>query len=181
MCISLCSLVWPGVCEDDADARIKRLAKNLTGFEVTSARGTGQCTCSQPFFGHGCQEGQCPAGERLVGHAKVDMATYKYSQWEICMPCESGKFKKFSGNKECSLCPGGHVSLNRTSCCHLVLQALSHLESTLRTARLVLKALSLQRVPQVARRAKLELRQIKAEALVSLAKLELLQGRPSRS
>ena len=43
-------LVWPGVCEDDADARNKSLAKNLTGFEVTSARGTGQCTCSPPFL-----------------------------------------------------------------------------------------------------------------------------------
>lgn len=58
-----------------------------------------------------------------------------------------------------------------------VLQALSHLETTLRTAQIVLKALSLQQVPQVAPRAKLELRQMKAEVLVLLAKLELLQGR----
>ena len=113
---SWCLLVWPGVCEDDADARNKRLAKNLTGFEVTSARGTGQCTCSRPFFGHGCEEGRCPPGERLDKHAKVDMATEKYSQWEVCAPCESGKFKHFSGNEECSFCPDGHVPLNRTSC-----------------------------------------------------------------
>eukprot|EP00435_Cladocopium_sp_Y103_P014227 s3921_g3.t1 len=73
-----------GVCEDDADARNKRLAKNLTGFKVTSARGTGRCTCSRPFFGHGCKEGQCPAGERLDRHAKVDTATEKYLQWEVC-------------------------------------------------------------------------------------------------
>jgi hypothetical protein len=58
-----------------------------------------------------------------------------------------------------------------------VLQALSHLESTLRTARIVLKALSLQQEPQVARPAKLELRRMKAEVSVLLAKLELLQGR----
>lgn len=58
----------------------------------------------------------------------------------------------------------------------LVLQALSHLETTLRTAQIVLKALSLQQVPQDAQRAKLELRQMKAEVLVLLAKLELLQG-----
>ena len=63
----------------------------------------------------------------------------------------------------------------------LVLQAKSHLKTTLRIALLVLKALSLQQVPQVARHAKLELRQIKTEVLVLLAKLELLQGRPSRS
>ena len=116
LCTSWCLLVWPGVCEDDADARNKRLAKNLTGFEVASARGTGQCTCSPPFFGHGCQEGRCPPGERLDRHAEVDMATKKYLQWEVCAPCESGKFKNFSGNEECSLCPGGHVPLNRTSC-----------------------------------------------------------------
>ena len=58
-----------------------------------------------------------------------------------------------------------------------MLQALSHLETTLRTALLVLKALLLQLVPQVARPAKLELRRMKAEVLVLLAKLELLQGR----
>ena len=58
-----------------------------------------------------------------------------------------------------------------------MLQALSHLESTLRTARPVLKALSLQQVPQVARHAKLELRQMQAEAPVLPAKMELLQGR----
>ena len=113
---SWCVLVWPGVCEDDADARNKRIVKNLTGFAVTFARGTGQCTCSQPFSGHGCQDGQCPVGQRLDRHAKVDMATEKYLQWEACAPCESGKFKNFSGNEECSLCPGGHVPLNRTSC-----------------------------------------------------------------
>eukprot|EP00435_Cladocopium_sp_Y103_P021450 s1407_g5.t1 len=85
-----------GVCEDDADARNKHLAKNLTGFEVTSARGTGQCTCLKPFSGHGCREGQCPAGERLDRHAKVETSTEKYVQWEVCVPCESGKFKNFS-------------------------------------------------------------------------------------
>ena len=49
-------------------------------------------------------------------HAKVDMAPEKYSQWQVCAPCESGKFKNFSGNEECSFCPDGHVPLNRTSC-----------------------------------------------------------------
>ena len=63
----------------------------------------------------------------------------------------------------------------------LVVQALSHRETTLKTAPIVLKALSLQQVPQVARRAKLELRQMQAEAIVLLAKMELLQGQPSIS
>ena len=64
------------------------------------------------------RRGAVSSRRALDRHAEADMATekYKYVQWEACAPCESGKFKNFSGNEECSFCSDGHVPLNRTSC-----------------------------------------------------------------
>ena len=106
----------PGTCEDDADARGKRRDLNMTGFKVTSARGSGQCTCSDPFHGQGCELGFCPPGQRLDRHV-TRTSNKKYEQWQVCVPCESGRFKNFSGNSdECSLCPPGQIPQNGTHC-----------------------------------------------------------------
>ena len=106
----------PGTCEDDEDARGKRRDLNMTGFKVTSARGTGQCNCSRPFYGQGCELGFCPPGQRLDRHVSMT-SNKKYEQWQVCVPCESGRFKNFSGNSdECSLCPPGQIPQNSTHC-----------------------------------------------------------------
>ena len=106
----------PGVCEDDADARNKLIVKNLTGFEVTSARGTGQCICLRPFFGPRCQLGQCPAGERLDRHAEVEMATGKYVR-EVCVPCAPGAASSRYDPETCTPCPEGFVPNRQKNGC----------------------------------------------------------------
>ena len=108
--------VWPGVCEDDADARHELLVKNLTGFKVTSARGTGLCTCLPPFFGPACQLGQCPAGERLDRNAAVEMATGKYVR-EACVPCAPGAASSRYDPETCTPCPEGFVPNRQKNDC----------------------------------------------------------------
>lgn len=84
------------------------MASNQSGFKVTEATGTGKCTCSSPFTGYGCQDGACPPGQRLDLDTRGDMVSKKYPIWEVCVPCQSGRFKNFSRNAECELCPAGH-------------------------------------------------------------------------
>lgn len=103
-----------GMCDDDADARSKRLASNAS--KATPATGSGNCTCSEPFYGETCEHGLCPPGQRLDRDAQVDMRSKKYPKWEACVPCQSGKVKNHSGIEECSTCPGGYIPLNGTSC-----------------------------------------------------------------
>ncbi|CAK9036738.1 unnamed protein product [Durusdinium trenchii] len=105
-----------GQCEDDEDARMKNADLNMTGFKVASARGTGRCTCAEPFFGPGCEQGLCPPGQRLDRHALGVERSEKYQQWQLCAPCQAGRFKNSSGNEECSLCPAGQVPVNGTHC-----------------------------------------------------------------
>ena len=88
----------------------------MTGFKVASARGTGRCTCAEPFFGPGCEQGLCPPGQRLDRHALGVERSEKYQQWQLCAPCQAGRFKNSSGNEECSLCPAGQVPVNGTHC-----------------------------------------------------------------
>ena len=84
------------------------MASNHSGFKVASATGTGQCNCSHPFSGDGCEKGSCGPGQRLV---RTHMDTnQKYPVWETCVPCQSDRFKNFSGNQEsCSFCPDSHI------------------------------------------------------------------------
>jgi hypothetical protein len=37
-----------GICDDDADARQRQAAKNVSGFGRAGATGSGQCTCNVP-------------------------------------------------------------------------------------------------------------------------------------
>lgn len=54
--------------------------------------------------------------DRLDRDAEVDNRSEKYPKWEACVPCQSGKFKNYSGTEDCSTCPGGYVPVNGTSC-----------------------------------------------------------------
>lgn len=93
-----------------------RAKQSASGSKAISATGSGSCTCSEPFYGEGCEHGGCPPGQRLDRDAEVDNRSEKYPKWEACVPCQSGKFKNYSGTEDCSTCPGGYVPVNGTSC-----------------------------------------------------------------
>mmetsp|Transcript_43761 Transcript_43761/g.102174 ORF Transcript_43761/g.102174 Transcript_43761/m.102174 type:complete len:1236 (+) Transcript_43761:322-4029(+) len=106
-----------GECDDDAAARERSAAKNLMGFKVISARGSGQCNCSSPFNGTGCKVGSCPPGHRPYLDAQSPLRSDKYPVWESCVPCQPGRYKSSPGNHDCSYCGADRIpATDNTSC-----------------------------------------------------------------
>lgn len=111
-----------GECTDDNYAKAN---PNLTSTQVLMAIGSGNCSCSTPFYGvdtrllaerSTCDRGVCPTGSEL---ALLDDGSYMHCRAcgpgyfksveanDVCTPCDLGRFMTGSGATECENCPAG--------------------------------------------------------------------------
>ena len=91
-----------GVCNDDSRAQALAQGDGVSQVSILTARGDGNCSCSEWFGGVDvmgrmtCAEGECPKGFEL----RPDIATGS----KACRLCLPGYGKAFTGNNECTPC-----------------------------------------------------------------------------
>lgn len=120
-----------GVCYDDEAAVQIAKQQNWSNTSVMSAKGTGQCTCSEPYFGGfneagqlSCAHGSCPTGWQEVPNLDQTHGIHQ------CEACYHGSIS--TNGLPCKACPAGHMAdQNRSECVpcsqgHVAALAASH-------------------------------------------------------
>lgn len=96
-----------GVCNDDSLAQANAVAAGGSRLSMATARGDGNCSCSEWFSGAdamgriNCLHGECPTGFELRADAS---GTDGRGTVKSCQACLPGHGKAFPGNSGCTLC-----------------------------------------------------------------------------